>query len=130
MENYNAFLLLKQHIYDLENRLLQPEVRNSKEKMGELLVEDFFEFCSSGNVYIFREDDFKNTGQEEIVFNCVIRDFNIKILATDVILATYKAVKHHETREDMKYLLRSSIWKCFDGQWKMVFHQGTPTGKF
>ncbi|QLY81826.1 hypothetical protein [Clostridium intestinale] len=24
----------------------------------------------------------------------------------------------------------SSIWKCFDGKWKMFFHQGTLTSKF
>jgi|SRR5690554_6897465 hypothetical protein len=120
---------LKQHIYDLENRLLQPEIRSSKEKMGELLTGDFFEFCSSGWVYFFSEDDFADGDQGQTVFNCEIKDFDIRILAPGVVLATYKAIKHHETREDMKYSLRSSIWKSFNGQWKIVFHQGTPTKK-
>ena len=31
--------------------------------------------------------------------------------------------------EDKKYSLRSSIWKYYDGKWKMVFHQGTLTDK-
>lgn len=123
-------MLLKKHIYDLENQMLQPEIRSSKEKIENLLAEDFFEFCSSGNVHFFSEDEFNNDAQEQIVFNCEIKDFDIKILASDVILATYKAVKHHETREHMKYSLRSSIWKYFNGEWKMVFHQGTLTKKF
>jgi hypothetical protein len=120
------FKLLKQHIYNLENRMLQPEIRSSKEKMGELLSGDFFEFGSSGRVYSFREDSFQNDNPEPIVFNCEIKEFDIKILATDVVLATYKAIKHHETRENMRYSLRSTIWKSFNGQWKAVFHQGTP----
>jgi len=114
----------------LENQLLQPEIRSSKEKIGNLLTEDFFEFCSSGNVYFFSEDNFNNDAQEQIVFNCEIKDFDIKMLASDVVLATYKAVKHHETREHTKCSLRSSTWKCSNGQWKMVSHQGTLTRKF
>jgi hypothetical protein len=54
-------------------------------------------------------------------------DFQIKQLAADVVLATYKVVKHGETREAKKYSLRSSIWKINDDKWQMVFHQGTPT---
>ncbi len=110
--------------------MLQPEIRSSKEEMGELLSEDFSEFGSSGNVYFFSEDGFKNDNQEPIVFNCEIKEFDIKILATDVVLATYKVIKHHETRKNMKYSLRSSIWKCFNGQWKVIFHQGTLTNEF
>lgn len=124
------FQELKQSIYDLENRMLQPEIRNSKVKMGELLSEDFFEFCSSGNVYFFREDDFKDNIQESNGFSCEIKEFDIKVLTPDVILATYKVIKHHETSGNMKYSLRSSIWKYVDGQWKIIFHQGTLTKEF
>jgi len=66
--------------------------------------------------------EYKLIKQQIIEFSCEIKEFDIKILATDVVLATYKAVKHHETRENMKYSLRSSIWKCFNGQWKVIFH--------
>lgn len=117
--------ILKKQIYELEERAMQPVARESKEKMSQFLVDNFFEFGSSGNIYYFSEDDFINQGS--VVFNCEIIDFEIMMLAPDVILATYKAIKHHETREDMKYSLRSSIWKNFNGQWKIVFHQGTLT---
>lgn len=30
---------------------------------------------------------------------------------------------------DKKNSLRSSIWKCIEGKWKMIFHQGTLTKK-
>nr|WP_242947776.1 hypothetical protein [Desulfosporosinus lacus] len=54
----------------------------------------------------------------------------MKVLAPDVVLATYRAVKSNESREEMRNSLRSSIWKFLDGRWQMVFHQGTRTMEF
>ncbi len=45
------------------------------------------------------------------------------MLASDVLLATYQTFRHN----DSKYALRSSIWKKNQGEWQMIFHQGTPT---
>jgi len=59
-----------------------------------------------------------------------IRDFEIKELSNDCILALYKVIKHDEPNESKKYSLRSSIWKYTDEKWKMLFHQGTYTSKF
>ncbi|WP_345788555.1 DUF4440 domain-containing protein [Desulfosporosinus hippei] len=60
----------------------------------------------------------------------IIEDFQVKVLATDVVLATYRAVKTNESREEMRNSLRSSIWKFIDGRWQMVFHQGTRTMEY
>jgi hypothetical protein len=54
-----------------------------------------------------------------------IRDFEISQLSNECLLATYKLIKHNEPNEDIKYSLRSSIWKLLEGKWKMTFHQGT-----
>lgn len=51
-----------------------------------------------------------------------LTDFKVKLLASDVALTTYRVIKH----KDMKYSLRSSIWKLKEDTWQMVFHQGTP----
>jgi hypothetical protein len=51
-------------------------------------------------------------------------------LSNDCVLATYKLIEHNKINEKKKYSLRSSIWKCFDGRWKMFFHQGTLTSEF
>ena len=42
----------------------------------------------------------------------------------------YKVIKNDEIDEAKKYSLRSSVWKCFNGKWRMIFHQGTLTLKF
>jgi len=81
--------------------------------------------------FIFFDKDVNQSKISEITeFSCEITDFEIKLLAEDIVLATYKAIKHHELRIERKYSLRSSIWKCFSGQWKLVFHQGTPTKEY
>jgi len=124
--NKNA--LLEKHILKLENDLLKAEVRTSIEKTCELLVDGFIEFCSSGHIYILQKgesinDEFNDDLQE---LNWEITDFRItNQLSDDCLLATFKLIKHNESDENKKYSLRSSIWKSFNGQWKMVFHQGT-----
>ena len=64
--------------------------------------------------------------QSEGLVEIFLSDFEAKSLASGVILATYRAVKH-ESDGRRSYSLRSSIWKLIDGRWQMIFHQGTPT---
>ena len=117
--------LLYEQLYDLEDRLLQPEIRRSGEEISRLLADDFIEFGVSGRTFD------KLQVVEELPHTpavpAVIKDFQVKVLAPDVVLATYRAVKTHEAREEMRNSLRSSIWKFLDGRWQMVFHQGTRT---
>ncbi|EDT73424.1 hypothetical protein [Clostridium butyricum] len=42
---------LKKHILKLENDLLKSEIRQSVEKISELLIDGFIEFTSSGYIY-------------------------------------------------------------------------------
>ena len=121
--------LLRRLIYGLENSLLQPEIRQSAVELAKIMADEFFEFCSSGSIYMLKNDGLH--GMRDLTrYKCEIKDFEVKLLATDLVLATYKLIKHHETDEAQKYSLRSSIWKSLDGQWKIVFHQGTPAQKF
>ena len=113
--------LLEKQVYELEIELLKPETRRSQEKISELLSVDFIEFCSSGDIYHYIKGDVF----ESDVSAYEIKDFAIKELSEDCILATYKIIKHSEINECRKYSLRSSIWKKLNGTWKMIFHQGT-----
>lgn len=42
---------IKDHILELENKLLNPQVRKSAEEIRKLLSVDFIEFCSSGKIW-------------------------------------------------------------------------------
>ena len=117
------------HILQLENSLLTSETRKSPQKIAELLVSDFIEFTGSGSEYHYKNGDVFQEQNDNSKLDWEIVDFKIRELATDCILATYKAVKHSELNESKKYSLRSSVWKHYDGKWKIVFHQGTPTSQ-
>lgn len=111
---------LKEHLHQLEEILLKPEVRSDPGEMKKLLAEEFFEFGSSGNVWQ-REDFVGENG--ESVRQMSLSDFDIHPLAEGVVLTTYRV--KDETRKQAT--LRSSIWKYIDDRWQMVFHQGTIT---
>ncbi len=116
--------LLKKHIYELERKLLEPDVRQSKEKIAEILSDDFIEFCSSGKIYKYEKGDLiDNKGNDH--FEWEIKDFSIDILKKDIVLAKYKVIKYNKVENTNIYSLRSSIWKHTKEIWKMVFHQGT-----
>ena len=115
---------LREHILKLENSLLQNEVRTSAQKIEGILSENFYEFCSSGKVYEYKKGDTFSMTYDSCPWE--ISEFQIEVLSEDCVLATYKLLKNDEVIDSKKYSLRSSIWKSFDTQWKMIFHQGTP----
>lgn len=121
---------LKKHILKLENDLLKPEIRESVEKTSELLIDGFTEFTSSGYIYNYNMGQVIDEGTNLQEMDWAITDFEINQLSNDCVLATYRLTKNSESDENKKYSLRSSIWKCFDGKWKMIFHQGTLAKKF
>ena len=121
-------ITLSEQIYQLEERLLRPEVRQSKEEIATLLADDFVEFGSSGR--IFDKIQVVEGLPHSPIVPITIEDFQVKGLSTDVVLVTYCAVWTNETRQEMRNSLRSSIWKFIDGRWQMIFHQGTRTMEF
>ncbi|WDF02975.1 DUF4440 domain-containing protein [Shouchella hunanensis] len=111
---------LKEVLLDLEEKLLKPEIRASKDEVTQLLSEDFFEFGSSGKVL------YKNESIDEVSLSAVsmkLSDFEIHPLSEQIVLTTYRI--YNEVSK--QHSLRSSIWRLTDGKWKMQFHQGTPT---
>jgi hypothetical protein len=118
-------LSIQDKLYQLEERLLHPEVRRSEEDLMILLADDFVEFGSSGR--IFNRKQIVEALIHSYTVQMELKGFQTKILAPDIVLTTFRVVKHDEPREEMRISLRSSIWKFIDGRWQMVFHQGTPT---
>ncbi|MBC1892129.1 nuclear transport factor 2 family protein [Listeria booriae] len=111
---------LKALLQNREEQLLRPEIRTSKEALSQLLAADFFEFGSSGRV-LYREEEIDETGIG--VVDMQLSDFEIKPLAADVVLATYRIFNVEQKQSS----LRSSIWKFQNNRWQLVFHQGTKT---
>jgi len=115
----------EQLLYNLENRLLQPEVRHSRAELQRLLADKFVEFGSGGRVYD-KKSIIEELGKESNARGS-ITDFKLMLLAPDVALVTYRATFSEDAVEPAHHSLRSSIWKKVGDNWQMVFHQGTPT---
>lgn len=115
---------LQRKLLQLEVRLLQPDVRHSSSELGQLLADEFVEFGSSGRVYD-KKSIIEELGNESTI-QISVADFKTVLLASDSVLITYRAVFVEGKGGPITHSLRSSIWKLRDGDWQMVFHQGTP----
>jgi hypothetical protein len=114
---------LLEHIRELEERLLQPEVRRSRENLEELLTDDFAEFASDGAAYT--KAQVIDALQSELPSQRSLIDFRLVALAEDVVLSTYRSTRRGDALREPVESLRSSIWKRRNARWQMIFHQGT-----
>ena len=119
MENTKSDLLaLKEEIYSLELAVANRAIKNA----DDVISEGFKEIGSSGRVYC-KSDYLDSLNAKGTAPDYQIYDFEITMLAENIILASYKS------RLKEAFALRSSIWKKEDDNWKLTFHQGTKTGK-
>lgn len=113
----------------LEERLLDPAVRASPERAGELLADDFLEFGSSGRRYDKAQVLRTLASEAGDRPHFAISDFELKALAPDIALVTYRACADVSEGAETRQSLRSSLWLLRSGRWQMAFHQGTPTSQ-
>jgi glyoxylase I family protein len=114
---------LAAHIRSLEERLLQSDVRKSPHELDRVLADDFIEFASDGRPYDKRQ--VIEALQHEDVFRRSLTDFRLRLLADDVALATFCAIREDTRSAEIVRSLRSSIWRRGRNEWQVVFHQGT-----
>jgi hypothetical protein len=112
---------LARHLCELEQSLLQPDVRKSP-ALVDLLDDDFTEFGTSGRIYT--KSDLLEALQAESPSKQTASDFKVTTLSPGAALLTYRIRLH---REPPVLTLRSSIWRRTGGDWKLIFHQATIT---
>jgi hypothetical protein len=108
---------LQEHIYALEDRLLNPDRESDRSALVPLLASDFKEFCSSGRV--FNRDQTIHALLHNPALAATINFFYVTRLAPLLAHATYQSVTTHSTT------YRSSLWIFRDQSWQLFFHQGT-----
>jgi|SRR5471032_802577 len=116
-------MILHAHIHELEQRLLQQEIRLDATSLNALLADDFVEFGARGQVW--KKADIIADLQNETFAKRVIRNFETRELADGVVLATYVCSSDASNTETGSISLRSSIWRRHQDNWQMAFHQGT-----
>ena len=115
---------IRNHIKELEEKLLHSDVRKNPEILNELLSEDFEEIGSIGKTSS-REEVVKWLVTKEKDVKWSLNEFRIRELAADLVLAIYVAKKQQIQNNNSNGSIRSSIWKLSGGKWKMIFHQAT-----
>lgn len=118
---------IAEHLRKLEQSLLQPAVRRNRTRLMELLADEFQEFGSSGRVWT-RKTIIDLLAKETAFVPPDIEEFECALLAPELALVTYRTARFDEKTGERLASLRSSIWSCATGEWKMRFHQGTRTG--
>ncbi|MPR07520.1 DUF4440 domain-containing protein [Microvirga tunisiensis] len=121
--------MLDQKLFqNLEEELLRPETRSSRERTDALLADDFVEFGASGRVYdkalmlaaLAEEQANPPPIEREIT------DFTVRSLAGDLVPVTYRVTRRRKDTPGEARFLRSSIWRHEAVGWRMTLHQGTP----
>ena len=107
----------------LEEQLTNPSAEVTRAMLAKLIAPEFREYGSSGRIYDAETAlaSFKGGGRTVVQ----IEGFRVERVASDVLLATYIA-RSASGSGWRPPTLRSSLWHRHDGQWQVVFHQGTP----
>jgi hypothetical protein len=116
---------LTEHLRTLEESLANPTVRRSPAELAQWLADDFREFGSSGRAW--NKQQIIDALQAQAQVQLSLTDFRAVMLSPDVALVTYRGKAQFAPPSKPKHSLRSSIWRRQNGQWQVIFHQGTPT---
>lgn len=103
----------KAELKRLELLLMDPAVRRSRERVAVLLTAHFLESGSSGRVWK-REATLELLATETYTPPAV-ESFVCRVLGTDVVLVTYRAVRTTEATDEPTVTLRSSIGREIRG---------------
>ena len=112
----------RQYLERLEEGLWRAETRFDRTWMGRILAPGFFEFGRSGRLYS-REDTLGTPGRP-IEARLPLTDFDVRLLAPDVVQVTYTSVETYNGEEQVAN--RSSLWSRTEDGWRLLFHQATP----
>jgi hypothetical protein len=106
----------------LEEELWREETRFDRQRMEEVLADDFLEFGRSGRAYRREETLAVPRGPIDAVLP--LPDFRARLLAPGVAQVTYNSAVTHDGV--VQHARRSSIWSWTEAGWRLRFHQGTP----
>lgn len=116
-------ILLKKKIKELELELLKPTVRKNKKILKELIDDNFVEIASTG--IVINKNDVLESLLKENKIEWKVSNMKVVEIAEGLFLVTYKVTKSILKNNTKISSLRSSIWKNYNGKFKIIFHQGT-----
>ncbi|ESP94510.1 MULTISPECIES: DUF4440 domain-containing protein [Pseudoalteromonas] len=112
----------------LERLLLEPHVRESKERLSMLLDDDFYEISANG--LLFDKRHVLSRLPSEKVPQFYNQDFRGQMLSDTLAQLTYQAAYRRNAYSNLQFSLRMSLWRQNSSGWQLLFHQGTPSPEF
>ncbi len=108
-------------VIERELALMSPSVRRSVALVDELLDPEFREIGMSGRCWT-RPEAIQALASEATDESCAaeMTDIEGTVLEPNLVLLTYVSSRGGRRAR------RSSLWRCSDGNWRLVLHQGTP----
>ncbi|KID55703.1 hypothetical protein N473_22360 [Pseudoalteromonas luteoviolacea CPMOR-1] len=119
---------LLDELISLERRLLEPHVRESKERLSLLLDDDFYEISANG--LLFDKRHVLSRLPSEKVPQFYNQDFRGQMLSETIAQLTYHAAYRRNAYSNLQFSLRMSLWRNNGAGWQLLFHQGTPSPEF
>lgn len=113
---------LEQELFQLEQRLALVGQAISVDAANRLIADEYIEIGISGRIW--RKAELVQAIASWPTIERTMEDFCVIEIASAVYLVTYKSRK---TLQSATGSLRSSIWRLTNGNWQIVFHQGTKT---
>ena len=118
------------HLRLLEEALSQKLIRANRNKLNDLIHEDFIEIGYSGKTYTKANILALLLNEISVESESWAQEYNFITLSTDTVLLMYKSARMHQNGQLERHAKRTSIWFNNQGKWQMKFHQGTPTEPF
>jgi hypothetical protein len=115
---------LAELIQQLELKLLQTDLNANPALIDELLAQDFEEIDNHGHLHS-RADVIDWLKRKDPNLHWAFRDFRVKMLANDLLLAIYALQKQDQAGNQVSGSIRTSLWQRQGDNWKMIFHQAT-----
>ena len=118
------------HIRKLEEALLLNDVRADRNKLNNLIHDDFIEIGYSGKTHTKSDVLAELPKEQSTDIELWSQEFSFRTLSADTVLLIYKQCRIEPNGKLSRHAKRSSIWFNNNGSWQMIFHQGTPTEPF
>ncbi len=113
-------------IESLEREMLEADKRGDWETISRYMADDFLEIAGNGKY--FNKPQIAKLFPESRVVEYKMSEFDFRALAPNVALLTYRldVQASFQGKSLPAAFLISSVWQEQGGDWKVVFHQGTP----
>jgi hypothetical protein len=109
-----------------EKAMVEAQQRGDVDAVGAALAEDFYEIGSSGR--LFSKTEILEAIRQIKIVECSLERLRVLPLDEQHAILTYVArtTRRYQGQESTTRTYRSSMWRKAEGEWHLIFHQGTP----